>query len=350
MSTSERGGGRGRSGAGLLGAAVSVVALAAVVSWALGQPAPELPSGAGALTLVAAAVGLYGVDMIVRSVRWRALLQAGGTAPSRGDCLGLVVVGTAGNNVIPARGGDGIRAYYCSRLGGGSLRESIGSLVAERLLDVAVLVSLYAVVAYVLLAGIEVPNAETGLIVAALAVAALGLVAAIVVVRRSERARRLATAAAPLIRATRELRGAHGARMGAISVVIWFGDAIVFLLCARAVGFEIGVLDALYLLGLAGVFALIPSGPGFAGTFDAAVLFGSAAIGASNQLALSFLITLRVAFFGPITVAGLVVFLARYARLGRVSEARGAAASSREELREETPPVEAQAEAVEATS
>lgn len=304
-------------GATIVGAATSIVALAAVIIWALGQPAPELPSTASGLAFFGAAVSLYGIDMVVRSGRWRALLRHGGTAPGRRECLGLIVVGTAGNNVLPARGGDGLRAFYCSRLGGGSLREAVGSLVAERLLDVGVLVGLYALVAYGLLAGIDIPNAETGLIVAAVAIGALGVVGALVVVRRSERARRLASGAAPMIRATRELRGAHGARMIGVSLLIWFGDGMVFFLCAHAVGFDISVIEALYLLGLAGVFALIPSGPGFAGTFDAAVLFGAAAIGASNQLALSFLITLRIAFFGPITLAGVAIFVARYARLGR---------------------------------
>lgn len=303
----------------LLGAVISVAAVAAVIIWALQQPAPELPTGGSSLALFAAAIGLYGLDMGLRSIRWRALLLHGGTAPSRRDCFGLVVVGTGGNNVLPARGGDALRAYYCSRLGGGSLREAVGSLVAERLLDVVVLVGLYAVVAYGLLAGIEVPAVETEVLVGALGLALVAAVAVWLAVRRSERARRLAASVAPLIRATRELKGTHGARMGALSTAIWFGDSIVFLLCARAVGFEIELIEALYLLGLAGVFVLIPSGPGFAGTFDAAILFGSAALGASNQLALSYLITLRLAVFAPITLAGLVVFLARYARLGRPS-------------------------------
>ncbi|MGI8727172.1 MAG: lysylphosphatidylglycerol synthase transmembrane domain-containing protein [Solirubrobacterales bacterium] len=311
MSTNER----GRRGVGLFGAAISLVAVAAVVIWALSQPPPQLPSGTG-LLLFGGAIALYAVDMVVRGERWRALLLASGPAPSHGDCIGLSVVGTAGNNVLPARGGDGLRAYYCSKLSGATFREAIGSLVAERLLDVGVLVGLYAIVSYGLLAGIEVPEAETQLIITAVAVGALAVVGAAWVLRRSERARRLARAAAPMVRATRALRGTHGVRMSAVSILIWLGDAIVFLLCAQAVGFEITVFEALYLLGLAGVFVLIPSGPGFAGTFYAAVLFGAAALGASNQLALSFLITLRLAVFVPITVVGLGAFLLRYMRLG----------------------------------
>ena len=60
-------------------------------------------------------------------------------------------------------------------------------------------------------------------------------------------------------------------------------------------------LEGLYLVALASVFALIPSGPGYAGTQDAAVAIGIKAIGGSGATAVSYLLMLRFALLVPIT-------------------------------------------------
>jgi hypothetical protein len=72
------------------------------------------------------------------------------------------------------------------------------------------------------------------------------------------------------------------------------------------------LLESLYLIGLAGVFVLVPSGPGYAGTLDAALLFGAGAIGASPELSLSFLLVARFVVFVPITIAGLALMVTTY--------------------------------------
>ena len=60
-------------------------------------------------------------------------------------------------------------------------------------------------------------------------------------------------------------------------------------------------LEGLYLVALASVFALIPSGPGYAGTQDAATVIGIKAIGGTGSTAVSYLVMLRFALLVPIT-------------------------------------------------
>ena len=50
-----------------------------------------------------------------------------------------------------------------------------------------------------------------------------------------------------------------------------------------SVGFGMSFLEGLYLVALASVFALIPSGPGYAGTQDAATVIGIKAIGGTRR-------------------------------------------------------------------
>ncbi|MGH3099859.1 MAG: hypothetical protein ACRDPU_02630, partial [Thermoleophilia bacterium] len=67
---------------------------------------------------------------------------------------------------------------------------------------------------------------------------------------------------------------------------------------------------------------LIPSGPGYAGTQDAAVAIGIKAIGGSGATAVSYILMLRFALVVPITAVGFVLLGARYGGLGRLRAAR----------------------------
>ena len=82
------------------------------------------------------------------------------TARSRGaiDAYGLLAVANAGNNVLPARAGDALRVVLITPRAKTDPRTVIGTIVAERVLDVVVLVGLFVVLAYGVLGGIEMPS------------------------------------------------------------------------------------------------------------------------------------------------------------------------------------------------
>jgi len=90
----------------------------------------------------------------------------------------------------------------------------------------------------------------------------------------------------------------------------------------RVGGGELGLLDALYVVALTNLFALVPAAPGYVGTFDAAVLFALDSLGASGSQALSYLVVVRFVLFVPITVVGLVFLLTRYGGWSRLRAAR----------------------------
>jgi uncharacterized membrane protein YbhN (UPF0104 family) len=287
---------------------VSLAALAGIVVWALGQPAPKSPELPG---LIAVAIGLYAVATLVRAERWRLLLRFNGASPSRLDCHALTCVGYMGNNVLPARAGDAMRVLYMAPRSSASARTVIGTLVAERVLDMAVLFSLYAVLAVVLGAGTLSSRrfVFAGAVVAVAIVIALAV--AVVLHRRGHLARAWAFIK-PMLAATGNLRGRHGAEALGVTLAIWAVEAGVWLCCADAAGLHVSALEALYLLALASLFVFIPAGPGNVGTLDAAVLFGARAIGRTSSAALSFLILLRLVLIVPITAVGLGFLVVRY--------------------------------------
>jgi glycosyltransferase 2 family protein len=287
---------------------VSAAALAGVVVWALGQPAPRAPK---LPWLIPVAVALYAVATLVRAERWRLLLRFNGCAPSRLDCHALTCVGYMGNNVLPARAGDAMRVIYMTPRTEASARTVIGTLVAERVLDVAVLFSLYAVLAVVLGAGtLSASHFAFAALVLAGVLAAASL-AALWLHRRGHLVRAWAFVK-PMLAATGNLRGRHGAEVLLATLVVWTVEAGVWLCSADAAGLHVSALEALYLLALASLFIFIPAGPGNVGTLDAAVIFGARAIGRTSSAALSFLILLRLVLVVPITIVGLVLLMVRY--------------------------------------
>lgn len=302
-----------------LGALISIAALAAVVVWALQQEPPTLPSSSARLAELGAAIAFYLAGCAVRAERWYELLRYNGAQPRRADAYGLVAVAYFGNNVLPARAGDALRVVLVAPRARTDARTAIGTIVAERVLDVVVLVGLFVVLAYGVLGGIDVPSAGR-LVFAALLVAALIALAAAAawVLHRRGHLRRVLAFLAPMAEATRNLRSNHGIQLLAITLAVWALEWIAWWLTAQAVGLDLGLLEVGYLMGLASVFALVPSGPGYVGTFDAAVVFGVRALGFTGAQALSYVLLLRFVVTVPITLIGLVVLVAGYGGVHRM--------------------------------
>ena len=305
----------------LIQALVSLIALAAVVWWARGQEPPELPSGGEAIGWLVGALIFYTVATLLRGERWHHILRITGVDAHRSDCYALTTVGYMGNNVLPARAGEALRVVLMSTRCEATKRTLLGSVVAERLLDAIALASNFLIVVYGVLSSTVLPT-DRPLLFAALAVVALLLgCLAVYVLRRHHVFERARTWLRPLADAPRALLSRDGAVLLAGTFVLWAFEAAVYLSVARAVDLDISGMGALYLVALTNFFAALPAAPGSIGTFDAAVVFGSKAIGASGSAAVSYLLTLRFVLYVPITVVGFVVLVARYGGWSRLRSA-----------------------------
>jgi uncharacterized membrane protein YbhN (UPF0104 family) len=301
-----------------LGLAVSLLAVAGVVWWASKQQRPDLPSTGSEIAALVGAILLYGLATLVRSERWQRLLVDERATPARVDTYALTCVGYMGNNVLPARAGDAIRAVLMAPRAGTSVRTVIGTLLAERLLDIAVLIALFVVVGYGLLGEVGGDSVEI-ILLAALGIA-IAAVAGYFAVRRNERMMAFIT---PMASATLGLRRAHhGLLLLGLTLVIWGIEAGVWMSAAAAVGFGMDPIEGLYIVALASVFSLIPSGPAYAGTQDAAAILGIKALGGTGAQAVAYIVMLRFIIVVPITLVGLVLLAARYGGLSRLKELR----------------------------
>jgi uncharacterized membrane protein YbhN (UPF0104 family) len=308
---------RGMSRLQALGTLISLLAVAGVVYWALQQEPPQLPDSGGEVAWMLAAIALYGVNTLIRAERWHQLLLAEGARPARADTYALTVVGYMGNNVLPARAGDAIRVFLMAPRAQAGRRAVLGTLLAERLLDVAVIAVLFVAVGYGILG--EVDLNEVGILVAVTAALIAAALGGLVLLRRS---RRLHDLLAPVLASTLRLGSPRGAFLIAVSFVVWAVEGVVWMAIGGAVGFGMSFMEGLYLVALASVVSLIPSGPAYAGTQDAAAIAGVKALGGSGSTAVSYVLMLRFVIVVPITLAGIALMIARYGGLARLREAR----------------------------
>jgi uncharacterized membrane protein YbhN (UPF0104 family) len=315
----------------LVGPLISALSLAAVVWWALHQRAPRWPTGATHLLLLALAVALYALVTVVRGARWHAILRRAGVGASMADAQALTVVGYMGNTVLPARGGELLRMFFMGERTGCSRVTILGTIVAERLLDVVALLGLLLVLAVTTAGGVG-SSSQLGLTaVAVLGVLTLALLAGWRL-SRTGRLRGLSQRVASLTLASRNLLGVHGALLMLLTVAVWVGEGCIYWLVGLAVGIQLDLLQGCFLVALSSLAATIPAAPGYAGTYDAAIQFGLGLLHVHGGRAVAFGLLVRLVIFVPITLAGLVLVTIRYgglAALGRAREARYSRSSSR---------------------
>ncbi len=297
-----------------VGVAISLVALAGVAWWIAGQEAPRLPSSPSSIAVALAAAGLYGAVVLGRGLRWHRVLAHARIRHRRVDAVALTVVGLMGNAVLPARGGEVLRVLLLAVHSSARRREVVGSLVADRLFDAAALLVLLVGVT---VSGVarDVYGAAPAVVGVGAAVAAAGALALYLRLRRAGRLDRFAARVRPVARMGRVLLTREGARLALATLGIWLMEAGVVWLCTAALDLGLSFADAALVLVVASLSVVIPAGPGYAGTFDAAVLFALDAVGVTGGAAVGMLLLYRAVVFLPVTVAGLVVLLNRYGGL-----------------------------------
>jgi len=117
-------------------AGTGLIVLAVVLMTLYLDPSDVLAAiGEADPVLVAAAGGVYFVSWPLRGLRYRDILVELGYRERVGFLMGAIFVSQTGNLVVPARGGDAIRAYIVKARRGIPYPSGIASLAIERVFD-----------------------------------------------------------------------------------------------------------------------------------------------------------------------------------------------------------------------
>lgn len=300
---------------------ISIASLGAVIWWASRQHAPKMPTNASGAGWLAASLGVYAVALALRGWRWHRIMRLARIPHQRADAFWLMLVAYMGNTVLPARGGEVLRISILGSRTTAKVREIVGSVIAERVLDIATLAVIFAVLTWEGVAG-----APTGTLAADIAAGLLVLAAAMLVgylaLRRRGRFHAFAERVRPFAVASKLFIQPDGVPLAGVSGVIWLLEGLTLLFVGRSLGLHLTLLEALLTNVIASLFSALPAGPGYAGSYDAGILLGLHASKVMGGDAVGFLLLARFVVFVPVTVVGLIVLVVRYGGLRKKRGAR----------------------------
>ena len=311
---------------------ISIVTIYLLYGWLKGQGEElKLPSDGKAIAYITAGVFVYLLSFVMRGLRWRVLLGEVGVKAPLHETTGLLTVGYAANTLLPARAGDVVRVFLMAQRTGAGASLMVSTLIAERLLDVAVLGTTFVITSLIYAGGLPTGGKSIAAVVL-LVLALIGLL----VVRWAIRSDHVPPGVRGILRdaslAVRQLRGSrHLAQAAGLTIAAWTLEACVYAIAAHAVGIKLNLGSAAYVLSTAAMFTLIPSGPGFVGTMDAALAFTLRVLEEPKNAVFPYIVTVRFIVFIPITVIGGVLLAFRYGGFAAIKAARRAQSKENDE-------------------
>ena len=261
---------------------------------------------------VVAILGVIALQLALRATRWSHLLPASPRIPPT-RLLPPLLIGYLGNTALPARLGEPMRAVVVARRERVGTTEALGSVLLERIVDVATL----AMVAFAaaVLVGSPAWTAQALGIAAAAGLAGVALLGTIGIEPAIRLADRLGLPRRPALRG---LAVRFAATMGgrsrrraillaaAISIAAWLLDAATFWLAGRAVGAELTYAGAALIAGVTVLGTAIPSAPGYVGTFELAAITVAGLLGVPATEALAMAVVAHVVTVLPLALGGAV--------------------------------------------
>ncbi len=320
----------------LLGIGISVAALwIAIRNVDLAFVAERLAHADVRYLLVVLAV--VAAQVWLRTTRWQVLLPTrpdGTRAPTR-RLLPVVLIGYLGNVALPARLGEVVRTYLVSRREDLDPVAVLGTVVLERILDVAALAAFALIVATSI-------GAPSWIVAAAAIAAAVGLVALLVAIAGLPALvgaiRRFWPNAQPsswvrLPGSSRILQivgrfaagvgGIHSRRAVAaaagLSFIAWPLDALLVWLVAASIGIDISLGAAALISAAAVLSTAVPSAPGYVGTYELAAAFAAQAMGVASSPAFALAVLAHAFTILPAAIAGAVSLVLLRDSLGMVA-------------------------------
>ncbi len=293
---------------GLLGVAVGVLFLWLAFRNTTWQQVQSILSSINSGWL-AIAIVTYGIDLCIRISRWRHLLKD--VKQLSFNAVGkALLVGYAMNNVLPARLGELVRANFTGHRYGISRTAVIASIAIERALDGLIVIGCL-VVGRLFVADSAVLNR----LLMGGSVLFLGVFCLLWVTSRSSSGllRRLPKPLQQKFLSFQQgLSAMQGGKLGwaiALSSVIWIFEGLALWAMLNAVGVFLGWQQMLSVIGVVSLSTLLPSPPGFVGTYQYAFSLIVGLMGYSAAQGIAAATATQIVLLGSVTLIGLGLYI-----------------------------------------
>lgn len=269
------------------------------------------------------AVGLTFVSYWLRAVRWRYLLLSGG-AVALSSLYPAVIIGYMANNLFPAKAGELVRAWVLAEREQRPFGAVMASLVVDRLWDGLCMLLMLVLVLFWLplppgvqqMSGVMRAGGVTTLLVYLAVLCILFLLKvypqkAHILLHGLLRPlpERISNRIFYLFQAFVDglqifQKSGQLIAVATCSILIWVTATIPIYLVLHGFGLQLPPLAALLIMVLLLFAVMIPSAPGYIGTYHLACYTGLTAYGVSDSIAVSVSLVIHGVGFFPVTLAG----------------------------------------------
>lgn len=266
----------------------------------------------------ALAVLTYYFSFLLRGYRWKQMLVTAGISestghrmPGLGGMFQIITLSWFVNSVLPARAGDAYRCYLIKQRAGASFGISLGTMLAERLIDLVVLVTLL-LVSGVVVYGTHAPDrAEQAFLIGG-GVVVLGVVGVIVLWFLRDRLESFMPTKA--VRHYRRVQSGLFSSLSkpvmpvGISVIIWLCDGLRVFLVAWSLGQHVPYQAAIMVALLSAMISTIPVTPAGLGFVEGIMIYALTTINVSSNTAGAIALLDRVVTYGSLLIVGGIMY------------------------------------------
>jgi len=239
--------------------------------------------------------------IFLRSIRWRFLFVE---EININDLYKSQLVGYMGNNILPLRLGELLKAYYLEKKSKISKYEVLGTVVLERVLDLVGLILLF----FILINFSLFDLVDSSYIKIFYFILFFTLISILVSLKLSEKKDYKSKNKFPLI-LNDIIRGFSSIdRLNFLlsilsSILIWISYAVVVFLVQESMYLDLNFIQCILILFLSSIALMVPSMPGNIGTFEGAVVYTLLLFGIEDNFGFAFI--LHAVSFIPYTLLGL---------------------------------------------
>jgi len=282
-------------------------------------------------------IAVYFVGVWVRAWRWKALLRPLRSI-STTAMFPVVTIGYMGNNIFPARAGELLRSVILRDREEVPVSASLATIIVERIFDGMIMLGFV----FLNLPELVRISGDTGFAAnvqniaiwasAAFIAALLVFLLAAMFPRTTERildtlldrlmiARWREGARSLIKRFLTGIQALHSPQevliFFLVTAVIWLLETGKYWFVMRAFPFEISFTSLMLINGFVNLATMLPSAPGYVGTFDAPAIALLGAYGVNAEMAAGYTLVLHAALWFPITILGFYYYLRQPLRWGK---------------------------------
>lgn len=269
--------------------------------------------------LFALAGAVYYTSFVFRSLRWRTLLAnvgysraAGRAIPSLAGLLEIIYLSWFVNCVTIARLGDAYRGYMLKKASGVSFTVTLGTILAERLIDLLALAALMSAAALAAFGG-SLPPAANRALLGGLILAAIGMIGLFALRRLRPFVERMLP---------RRLHAHYGRLesgvvdsfrriplLVAYSVAGWLIEGLTLYFTAAAVGASLSLVGAIVVALVASLLTTVPFTPSGLGVTEAGTVLVLSQLGLDPTTAGAVALLNRIINYWSIVGFGFILYL-----------------------------------------